>query len=1088
VASAPAESVAIRSVRWWRVPTTVSYVRLAAAAVVVLAVGLGIWRLFFYRSEVNKGLAALAYAYREQRPTESRISELEYAPPPPITQGPDLDKLDYLALDRAKALIQLEAYERPSAQALHNLGRLYLAQHEFDKAIGQLEKALTLDEKNAQLHSDLGAALLEKAKAQRKNGESTSPETFSQSLTHLDRSLDLDPSLHEALFNRALCRQEINLFDQAESDWREYLERDQNSKWAEEAKLKLQELQERKRKGRKKEDLLTDFVAAYEAGDNERAWIAFSQSRFRTGNVIAQALIEAYLSSSALGMRDDARRAIEKVGYAGAIETHKVGDRFTADLAEFYKHANRGALRELGKARRLMASADNQSNETEYEQAIKLYSTARSLFEGIDDTCDSIFAQIWVGISNRRIAPKESLRILESLVPVLESKSYKYLLAMCLNGIGDAQFSRRELTKSLDSGNRAYETSEEIEDFNSMLRNLQFQVAMQQQLGEYNESLASIFRAFDFAKTFSPDPKEIWAYYHQSALNYYSLGHFRTALDFQTEAMQVAAETGLTLYKSRSYAQAGLILESLKKYDEAIKNVQLALGEGQKIKGHKSRLNLVANSTLSLAHLYKEQGDLTQALSYYDKAIELHRNLDIEIYLFQAHKGRLLTLIGLNDDTAAEHEMQTAVAMIEGYRPKISEEADRNAFFDLAQSVYDTAIDFSCSRLNSPQDAFGYAEASHARSLLELMKATSKVVRSGDKRGITLSSSTSPRSLSEIERALTNIRTQIIMYSVLDDRLIIWVVSGSGCESKERRITADALGEAVRGFVEAVRDPRSSDQEVTKRATELYGLLIDPIEEFLDPGGDLCIVPDKVLNYLPFCSLVSPRTDKYFVQERAFALAPSSTVFLSCSDEARRRGGQTDERFLIVANPTQDLAPTEDEAREVSSLYKLPKSLIGPQATKSRVKSEMTEADVVEFASHYVPDPRSPMRSRLLLAKGREGDDEDLEASEIYDMRLPRTRLVVLSACQTGVEQAYRGEGAIGMARPFIKAGVPTVVATLWPIEASASSALMTSFHRYRSKGASTTDALRRAQTEMIETNERYRHPYYWAAFAAIGG
>lgn len=1075
----------------WRRPHLVPYLRLAAAAVIVLAIGLVTWPLFihFRHSQVSKGVASLRDTYRDQRPTEARISDFNYAPPPQITQGPERDRFDYLALDRAKALIQVEANEHPSAQSYHDLGRLYLAQHDFDKAIDQLKKAIELDGKNARLHSDLGAAFLEKGKAERRNGESTSPETFAQGLTHLNQACDLDPSLLEALFNRALCRQELKLFDQASKDWREYLEKDPNSKWADEAKLKLEELEARKPKAAKREDLLRDFLAAYELKDEERAWAAFSQSRFRTGNSVTESLIEAYLNSSAQRRIDEAGREIDKVAYAGSLETEKVSDRFTVDLAQFYKHSSPILLRDLRQARRLMASADSRSREAEYEQAIKLYSKARILFEGAGDSCESIFAEVWVGISTLRIAPRESLRVLEPLVPALEDKSYKYLLTMCLNGIADAQFSQRELTKSLEVGNRAYETAQQIGDLNGMLRNLTFQVAMQQQYGEYNKSLVSIFRAFDLASTFSPDPKEIWAYYHQAASNYYSLGQLKTALDFQTEAMHLATETGLPLYKSRSYAQAGLILGKLKEYDDAINNLQLALAEGQRIVGHKGGFNLVANSTLSLAHLYQDRGDLMQALAYYDSAIELHKKLDIEIYVLQAHQGRLLSLIGLKDDKAAQQEMETAIAMVEQYRPKILEEASRNAFFDLAQSVYDIAIDYSYSRMNSPSIAYDYAEASHARSLLDLMHTSSQVLGTGEKQKTRLSRTAFPKTLSEIERKLS-VGTQVIMYSVLDERLVIWVISSGRCECKESKITAGELKTKVRDFVDLVKESQSSLQEITARGTELYDLLVAPIEGMLNPGSYLCIVPDKDLNYLPFCSLVSSKTGKYFVEERVFGLAPSSTIFLSCSDNARRTVEQSDERFLIVANPTQDLAPTEHEANAVSGFYKFHTPLIGLEAIKSRVKTEMMKADVVEFASHYVTDTSSPMRSKLLLAKGGgEGDDGDLAASEVYDMKLPRTRLVLLTACQTGVEQTYRGEGAIGMARAFIKAGVPIVVASFWPVEARATSALMISFHKHRSQGASTTEALRRAQVDMLESsNGSNQHPYSWAAFAAIGG
>lgn len=105
-------------------------------------------------------------------------------------------------------------------------------------------------------------------------------------------------------------------------------------------------------------------------------------------------------------------------------------------------------------------------------------------------------------------------------------------------------------------------------------------------------------------------------------------------------------------------------------------------------------------------------------------------------------------------------------------------------------------------------------------------------------------------------------------------------------------------------------------------------------------------------------------------------------------------------------------------------------------------------------------------------------------------MKLPHARLVVLSACQTGIERQYKGEGAVSIARPFLVAGVPLVVASLWPVDSEATEKLMVSFHQHRTRDQLTTaTALRRAQQEMIAgADTRYREPYYWAAFTAIGG
>jgi len=157
----------------------------------------------------------------------------------------------------------------------------------------------------------------------------------------------------------------------------------------------------------------------------------------------------------------------------------------------------------------------------------------------------------------------------------------------------------------------------------------------------------------------------------------------------------------------------------------------------------------------------------------------------------------------------------------------------------------------------------------------------------------------------------------------------------------------------------------------------------------------------------------------------------------------------------------------------------------------------LQKADVAHFATHAVPDDQTPLLSKLLLSVDR--DDERrmqhalpsfIQASEIYAMRLPRMRIVVLSACQTGIERSYRGEGAIGLARPFMVAGVPIVIASLWPVESQASADFMISFHEHRTKDhVSTVEALHRAQLEALHNSQRGAPGGYdWAAFVAIGG
>jgi CHAT domain-containing protein len=144
---------------------------------------------------------------------------------------------------------------------------------------------------------------------------------------------------------------------------------------------------------------------------------------------------------------------------------------------------------------------------------------------------------------------------------------------------------------------------------------------------------------------------------------------------------------------------------------------------------------------------------------------------------------------------------------------------------------------------------------------------------------------------------------------------------------------------------------------------------------------------------------------------------------------------------------------------------------------------------------HFIVNERSEMLSGFPLTPetragaSNESSNGFLESQEIYRLKLPRLRLAILSACQTGIERQYRGEGAVGAARPFFVAGVPTVVASLWPVDSDASAELMIEFHQHLHGPRRVTQALREAQVDMIHgADARFRHPYYWAPFLTIGG
>jgi len=206
--------------------------------------------------------------------------------------------------------------------------------------------------------------------------------------------------------------------------------------------------------------------------------------------------------------------------------------------------------------------------------------------------------------------------------------------------------------------------------------------------------------------------------------------------------------------------------------------------------------------------------------------------------------------------------------------------------------------------------------------------------------------------------------------------------------------------------------------------------------------------------------------------------------------------------------------------------------LTGAKAVEPDVRDALKMCTVAHLASHCLIDPQSPWLTALVLAPqsgatprdarsgataesgdGRIGDKmgtraRDLLASrgpfgrapvddpadgllylnEIYNLKLPNAKLIVLSACETGLGRYYRGEGIVSLIHPFLAAQVSTVVASLWPVTSRATAELMIEFHKER-RGSEmrSGDALRASQLEMIRNGE-FAHPYYWAAFIVVGG
>jgi CHAT domain-containing protein len=184
--------------------------------------------------------------------------------------------------------------------------------------------------------------------------------------------------------------------------------------------------------------------------------------------------------------------------------------------------------------------------------------------------------------------------------------------------------------------------------------------------------------------------------------------------------------------------------------------------------------------------------------------------------------------------------------------------------------------------------------------------------------------------------------------------------------------------------------------------------------------------------------------------------------------------------------------------------------LSGPQATEAALKRTVGPR-VLHIATHgfFLGEPdtavnnatrsinAAPQIANPLLRSGlafsganlRRGDSNEdgiLTALEASGLNLWGTKLVVLSACDTGVGEVRNGEGVYGLRRAFVLAGAESLVMSLWPISDFTTRALMTNYYRNLKQGLGRGEALRQVQLDMLRHNPKL-HPFYWANFIQSG-
>jgi CHAT domain-containing protein len=270
----------------------------------------------------------------------------------------------------------------------------------------------------------------------------------------------------------------------------------------------------------------------------------------------------------------------------------------------------------------------------------------------------------------------------------------------------------------------------------------------------------------------------------------------------------------------------------------------------------------------------------------------------------------------------------------------------------------------------------------------------------------------------------------------------------------------------------------------------LYNKLIHPIAASLSGKTRLIVIPDDELNYLPFEALQD--SARHYLVENFSVQYQYSTALLD------RQGSTSSAQGLVAFAPfarrgftgSGDLSlpvlpASQEETRGLKG-----ETLIDSQATRERFLQQANKYGIIHLATHASVDNESPLRSYIAFYPSNEKEEYRLYAGEIYNLSLDSTRLVVLSACETGTGQLVKGEGLMSLTRAFTYAGCPNIITSLWKAEDKTTAFITRRLHEYLEKGHTKDWALRQAKLDLLNDTEmdpRFKTPDCWAHLIFIG-
>lgn len=336
----------------------------------------------------------------------------------------------------------------------------------------------------------------------------------------------------------------------------------------------------------------------------------------------------------------------------------------------------------------------------------------------------------------------------------------------------------------------------------------------------------------------------------------------------------------------------------------------------------------------------------------------------------------------------------------------------------------------------------------------------------------------------------------VVQFLPMSRKLFIQVLSKTDFKLREVEITEEALMDSVKlvagdlaqkseGLrVGTLGDDKNaliklSEERLMNLLSYLYEQLLRPIENDIAGYENVYIAPVGELNYLPFSALTDRQGERdiTYAVERYNIGYVSSMYLFNLIYGTQSPAAQT---ALLMGDPDGSLSGARDEVQEIQSMIGGSQLFVGNQASTKAFQQNIENNNIIHLATHGYLNEKSLKDSWILFS------DKKFKLSEVYNLNLRNSSLVVLSACQTSLG----GDGLeyATLSRAFLNAGTPSIIGTLWKVDDMPSKELMVSFYKFLAEGNNKFKALALAKRTLIASNEtRMNHPSKWASYIMIG-